>query len=511
MLPLLGRMAANAAAGARPALGRIASNVANRVSNGVTSLARGAGRVLSGLGGFLLGGRGRNNSPGQNDNDRQYDGSYAYGDRSVNEGRGNQLAVSGVQPTPVYGVGNEQRGNGGLTDSSVIAILRSIDSNIRALRSDMHHSNAQSEASMRPRSYPRPIRDMRGVGSSIGFGIGMLGVAANSILNGSGEAQAGTPGENQTPTPPETPSVVTPRENSAIAVPNNQTAEELQQDIGVAPAPDLSALPQAQTPEARQPYQNDISQLTSALNEISGQAREYMSRSRNPRHNTTIGASIRLAEGNLNALRQQYERGNPDAEVVAELRRQLLANIASIRNQIGGNITPQSQTREIPDASPAPDNNQTPGPQSSVMDDMVNVVSNPGIDYYTNDGDTNVQNIKNTYANYLMSALNAKDSPLQVNNNIDLIKRQILDVSEDNVARKLNAIQVANPVGQQGSGAPIIINNGGNDAAPAIIPVASGQNNTPAPSPGTGGILVAYKSHPMLANEPRSPAFFSHP
>jgi len=502
MLSLIGRMAVRAAPHARNAVGSIAS----RVASGARGFARAVGSGVAAVGGYI--GRalmGRNSGPdgGGNQNDP---GANAFVDTSTTESRGTQLAVSGSQPSPVGGLGNEQPRNNqdGFASAAVLALLRSIDSGIKNLREQIQ-INAATAASAMNNQKDKKTPLLYRAPNTMGFGVGMLGLIAGSVLL-SGRVRGETP-ENNNQTPSETQPQVTPqpRVNPDIAGPANENTQQLEEGLGMAPAPNPSALQQPPTVENRQPFRNDLSQLNNLLEETREIQREHASRSRNPRQNSLTARLVASAENSLNALRQEYDRGNSDQEQISALRDEFMRNIRAARQSLNITVTPEPQTPEIPqDATPAaPD--ATPGPQSSVEDGLVNVVANRDIDLTTD----SLGESKNSYIDYMVAAMSNTSKIAVASESASLTLKDIISGSEDNVSRKLNAIQVNNPM-SQGGGAPVIINAGGGDARPAVVPVPA-QQNTPAPSPGTGGILIGYRSHPMLVNEPRSPAAISHP
>lgn len=467
------------------------------------SVGRGIGRSIAGLGraasriGLPGGSSSRTNG---NEVDEEFIGSSDYS----NESRSRQLVALN---TPIESTsGFSESGSGkGTFDPAVIQILRSIDSNIRSMRDSINMISATNAAARGPASDYRPRRPFQGAYAVTG--LGLLGLGAGQVLGGGVGSQR--PHENGEPAPgqphpnPPAGSTINPAEPAPqITGATGSTNDTLQQNLGLTPAPNNDVLSQPPTAQNRTAHIVDIAQLRSAVN----QTRESLqANNRNPRQNSVVMRIISDAENNVTELERLYQSQNPDMDAITDLRRQILERLQSARNYITPSVTPQQDNRTLPTpptATPESTNDAVPGPQSSNETDpsfMQTIINNRMEDYY-NSYSGAVSNRDNN--NYFSQS----DNRMTVNGSRDLTDMDILSGNEDNVAKRLEAIQTKNDA------TPIIIQSGGGESAPTIIQQSpQRQNNTPAPSPGTGDINIGYKSHPMLINEPRSPAFFSHP
>lgn len=488
------------ATGVRGAAGRVSSvarATGQRISNTLGRARNWARNIGAGAVGYGAGSQQGGSS--NNDLDEEF---LQNGDYGATQSRSTQL-VALNQPIETGGGFSEGSGIKGTFDPAITQILRSIDSNIRAMRDSLNLISAQNTAYNNPSKPPKKPPNLERRGVLLNTGLGLLGVAAGNMTNPSAQRpnEANEPAPGQPHQVPPQGSTVNPAEPAPqIASATGSTDETLQQNLGLQPAPNNDVLSQPPTAQNRTAHIVDISQLRNAVTQTRNSLQEN---NRNPRQNTVILRIISGAENNITELERLYNTQNPDMDAITDLRRQILERLQSARNYITPSVTPQQDNRTLPTPptqAPENTNDSVPGPQSSIdRNELETNVNNRMENYYQTYSNAISDNRNNNY-------FNASSNNLTVNGNRDLTSMDIISGNEnDNVAKRLESIQIKNDA------SPIIIQNNNGESTPTIIQQPPQQQNTPAPSPGAGDIIIGYKSHPMLINEPRSPAFFSHP
>ncbi len=427
-------------------------------------------------------------------------------------GTSEQPAAASVaqQDSPSYG------------SAAMIAILRSIDSNIKNL-----NDNIRNMAPTPSRMATYSAQSARNRGDMAGFGIGLAGLALANIPT----AENNTPEENrenrqrqveqlgsaaqertarreqiQQEIQRETPNITAEQLETQTT---QRAISEFQTNLNVPAGPSAEVL-QSTDNEARMSAINaDEERLRTLMTETNNRVRELIRTSRTPASNS-LTRKMQAANNAFNALSVQYrERQSPD--VIALAREDLLGMVNDIKRMLDQPVPASAERRrEVPGANPGNQETtpniepQTPAIEPPVPTPISQTTPNQIMSAVPASSNINAS-IEGSNRQQQYPSLRTNDYVRQNPEALRIASADAARINEESSLRRVETVASTS----SNTNRPVIIApqiSAGNQAPPpAPMPM---QQQNGAPSPGTGApIQLSYRSHPMMVHESRSPAY----